>query len=383
MMEKDSVEALKSEVQHLRKENNLLRRIFRDMPDTYYCTDINGVITMVSPSAKDLMGCPTQELIGKHIADYYLHPEDRAVFLEKLAASGGILRDHEHQVRRATGDVIWLSTNAQYVYDDEHNVVGVEGIIRDITKCKLLEKKLLNAEKHQALSGLIGGIAHHFNNDLAAISGLLYLLRSKLEKSKVHQEYLEKIDDKAFHIAEIIKKLLTFSNHSIEHERMEVWGAASLLEKAIERFKNLQNKPLNIQLQIADYEAKIICETEKMMLAFINVLNNAYDASSEPSETLISVKLRMIALPEQEPHLEITIEDDGCGMSEETLARAKEPFFSTKEVGKGNGLGLSVTSGIIHQHGGQFQLKSQIGKGTEACIHLPLYWDDDDKVANA
>jgi len=368
----ESIEELQTELSKLRQENNDLKRIFRDIPDTYYRTDLDGRIIMVSPSAKTLIGCPIKDLIGQQITDYYIHPEDRVVFLEKLAASGGVIRDHEHQIRRANGEIIWLSTNAQYIHDNEKNIIGVEGMIRNITERKALEEKIFDTEKYQALCGLIGGIAHYFNNDLTAITGSLYLLGTKMEQSHTGQQHLEQANNKIFHISTIIQNLLTFSKHSITPTHMKKRNISSLLKQTVARFEATLDEPLNVHLAISDYEINIACDTERMTLALMNLLDNAKHAVTGLSDTTIEVKLHIIAFPEKLEYVDISIVDSGCGMDEKVLMHAKEPFFTTREVGQGKGLGLSVTSGIIEQHEGKMVIQSTLGKGTEVHIRLPV-----------
>jgi len=367
-----SIEELQAELSKLRQENRNLKRIFRDIPDTYYRTDLDGRIIMVSPSAKTLIGCPIKDLIGQQITDYYIHAEDRVVFLEKLAASGGVIRDHEHQIRRANGEIIWLSTNSQYIYDDEKNIIGVEGMIRDVTERKALEEKIIDVEKYQALCGLIGGVAHYFNNDLTVITGSLYLLGIEIGESHMGQKHLKQADKKVFHISEIIQNLLTFSKHSIAPIDMKKRNISSLLKQIVAQFEATLDKPLNVHLAISDYEINIACDTERMALALVNLLDNAKHAVTGLSDATIEVKLHVIALPEKLEYVDISIIDSGCGMDEEVLMHAKEPFFTTREVGQGKGLGLSVTSGIIEQHEGKMVIQSILGKGTKVHISLPV-----------
>jgi len=371
----ESIEELQAELSKLRQENNDLKRIFRDIPDTYYCTDLDGRIVMVSPSAKTLIGCPTKDLIGQQITDYYIHPEDRVVFLEKLAASGGVIRDHEHQIRRANGEIIWLSTNSQYVYDDEKNIIGVEGIIRNITACKEMEEKVIDAEKFQVLCGLIGGIAHHFNNDLAAMTGSLYLFKHKVDKTHEAYNNIGMLENKIFHIADMIKNLLTFSEYSFMPASMKLCHAGQLLQQVVEKFEASCDESLHVQLNISDYEANISCDMDKISLALEHLLDNAKHAVKGLPKALIVIQLRVIPMPEDEQVVEIKIVDCGCGMTSEDLAHVKEPFFTTRDVGEGQGLGLSVATGIIHQHQGNLHLKSSLGEGTTVFVHLPVCAD--------
>lgn len=119
-----------------------LRNIFNSLQDAYYRTDIEGHIVMVSPSAEALMACNTGELHGKTIANFYVNPDERQLFLDALCEGGGTVNNFEAQIRRVDGEIIWVSTNAHYFRDEHGNVTGIEGTIRDVTRLKQQEEEL-------------------------------------------------------------------------------------------------------------------------------------------------------------------------------------------------------------------------------------------------
>jgi len=193
-----------------------------------------------------------------------------------------------------------------------------------------------------------------------------------MEQSHTGQKHLEQANNKIFHIATIIQNLLTFSKHSITPTHMKKRNISSLLKQTVARFEATLDEPLNVHLAISDYEINIACDTERMTLALMNLLDNAKHAVTGLSDATIEVKLHVIALPEKLEYIDISIVDSGCGMDEKVLMHAKEPFFTTREVGQGKGLGLSVTTGIIGQHEGKMVIQSTLGKGTEVLIRLPV-----------
>jgi len=236
-----------------------------------------------------------------------------------------------------------------------------------------LEQQAIHAEKYQALCGLIAGIAHHFNNDLAAMSGVLYLLKREMEKAQLTHAPIEVIEKKIFHIADMIKNLLTFSEYAFEVVSMESCNIAELLQKTVKRFEASLDEPLEISVCISDDVALVACDAEKISSALLLLLDNAKHAVAELTKASIVIQLRVISMPEDKQVVEIKIMDQGCGMTSEALSHAKEPFFTTREVGDGQGLGLSVATGIVHQHQGNLHLKSSLGEGTTAFIHLPVH----------
>jgi len=133
----------------LEKQNELIlidsekqfRDIFNHLQDTYYRTDIKGLITMASPSVGALMGCELHQLLGKQIAHFYVDPEGREKFLSALHENGGKVKNYEVQVRRMNGTVIWVSSNSHCLFDDDGNITGVEGSLREITERKQIEQQ--------------------------------------------------------------------------------------------------------------------------------------------------------------------------------------------------------------------------------------------------
>lgn len=124
-----------------------IQAIFNNIQDAFYRTDINGYITMLSPSASELMKCDKEKLMGQKLADFYEDPKGRADFLKSLTEAGGRLKNYEARIKAMDGSIIWVSTNAHFLYDESNNVTGVEGTVRDITLSKLTEEKLILLKK--------------------------------------------------------------------------------------------------------------------------------------------------------------------------------------------------------------------------------------------
>lgn len=126
----------------LRRSQEEVQAIFNNMQDTFYRTDINGNITMLSPSASELMKCDKERLMGQKLADFYENPTGRKKFLKSLKEEGGRLQNYEARIKRFDGSIIWVSTNAHFLYDESNNMTGVEGSVRDITIGKEAEEQL-------------------------------------------------------------------------------------------------------------------------------------------------------------------------------------------------------------------------------------------------
>jgi nitrogen-specific signal transduction histidine kinase/CheY-like chemotaxis protein len=254
----------------------------------------------------------------------------------------------------------------------------MDGVLEDITERKNLEEQLIQAQKMEAIGTLAGGIAHDFNNILTAIIGYGSLLRKKAEKDVKIQEYIDPILLSADRASILIRSLLAFSRKqelTFEQEDLNniMVNLISLLLRIVEE---------NIELKIspASRELPVIVDIGQIEQILMNLVTNARDAM--PDGGIISIETSYFSAREEDrniqPYIEagqyalLQVSDTGMGMDKETQQRIFEPFFSTKEVGKGTGLGLAMTYGIIKQHNGYINVYSEPGKGTTFRIYLPL-----------
>jgi len=246
------------------------------------------------------------------------------------------------------------------------------------TKQKL-EKALLQGQKLQAIGTLAGGIAHDFNNILYAIIGYAGIVREDVQKDSMAYQNLGKVLDAAKRGQELISRILTFSRR--QHHEFE----PICLEETIEGVLGLMTPTIPASVTInftADTQAKkIVIEGNQTQLhqVLVNIINNSVDAMD--GEGTINIKLSHVPdhdpllaqFPEIQPGLycRIDITDTGHGMDQATMARIFEPFYTTKEVGKGTGLGLATAHSIIKEHRGETVVESQLGHGTTFTLLLP------------
>ncbi len=376
---KDTTERKKIE-QALSSSEKELRSIFDKLQDTYYRTDIEGRLTMVSPSVQSLMGETADAIMGKKIAEYYVDPCGREKFLAAMAEHGGSVRNYEAEIRRQDGTIIWVSTNAQLLRDENAAVIGVEGAIRDISDRKALENQLRQSQKLEALGTLVGGIAHEFNNALAGIIGNLFI--AKLDAASIPEvvQTLDTIEGLAFDSAELIKSLLSFARKDI------VQKVPVILNEQLKEALKLSriSLPKNIELLADICEESMVCHGDPNIFQqmMLNIINNAGDALEDTSRPTITVTLKpfiadqafFTAYPDclAKTYANITVRDNGCGIAADDMPHIFEPFHTTKPVGKGTGLGLSMVYGAVQSHEGALHIDSGPGSGTRVEIYLPL-----------
>ncbi len=247
-------------------------------------------------------------------------------------------------------------------------------IIRDISKFKLLESQFHEAQKMDAVGKLAGGIAHDFNNMLAAISMNAYLMRVMPGEKEDMNDRLEVIESACEHSSDLTRQLLTFARK--DNLKMQALDLNEVVNQSV-KLVNAGIRP-EIRLVVHPYPDDLPLRGNRNQIEhmLINLLNNAIDAVAEIDEACIEIGLekRSCQIDKQankQHYAMVTVSDNGCGISAENLDHIFEPFMTTKEVGKGTGLGLAMVHGAMENHFGHVEVQSD-GDGTRFSLFFPL-----------
>jgi PAS domain S-box-containing protein len=266
------------------------------------------------------------------------------------------------------------------IYDKANHITHYVAIQQDMTEHEQLENQFRQAQKMEAIGTLVGGIAHDFNNMLAGMTGNLYLAGKQVEHLPEVQKKLKIVEDLSYQASDMIQQLLTFARKSMVE--IKPFGLVTFLKEITKLHST--GIPENILFQKEFYHEELVIKGDATQIqqVVVNLLNNACDAVEGVSEPRIRLKLKkfeadktfLSLYPEVKGHLfaHIMVEDNGSGIKEEDQKHIFEPFFSTKEVGKGTGLGLAMAYGAIQSHGGIIDVESTLGQGTAIHIYLPL-----------
>jgi len=242
------------------------------------------------------------------------------------------------------------------------------GVSVNVNNQRLNDSKRKNAEKMGLMRELVGGVAHNFNNILATMTGRLYLAKHHSSSSEANRN-IECIEDSCHEAASMVKQLLSFIHYSTD--KKEDVLIVPLLREAVEIAQLSVSKKNTFITNYADDTLLVHCNPEEIKEALIHLILNARDAleNSLKKEIYVTFEQRE---SEKSNLILLIVKDTGCGISKEHIERVYDPFFSTKEVGKGKGLGLSMTKGVVESHGGKISITSTIGLGTQVSICLPL-----------
>ena len=374
----------------IREAKEFLENLFQTSTDAIMVTDAGGYITMVNGAMEGMVGYGREELLGMHTGRFT--PRDEGVksqalkIMERLFNEGKVYGQESLWLKK-DGQQIFVEFNLSLLKDKDGTIVGGVNFIRDVTEKKKMEQQLLQSEKLKSLGELAGGVAHDFNNILAAILGRVQLLRKQLappmgktEKrgSAIDLEKgLEIIERASLDGAETVRRIQEFCRRRGDQKDFVQVDLNELIENALEFTKvkwadEVQSRGIKIEISKAlSSLPPIMGSASELREVFTNLINNAVDAL--PRGGAIRVQSCM-----NTEWAVITIEDTGGGIPLSIKDRIFDPFFTTKGP-QSTGLGLSVSYGIINRHHGTITAESMEGKGTAFTIKLPLTGKADTK----
>ena len=361
-------EQVRSEAQSRKRTTDQLQSILDHFPDLIYTTDLEGRLTEFSRGGEALLGLRREKVLGRPHAELYTEPR----VLEQLAApmSEGVpIRDLQTTLRRTDGSSREVLVTAAPLRDEQGRPNGCVAIISDISDLKAAQRNLAQAEKLSAMGGVVSGVAHELNNPLAGVLGFAQLLMGSRLDARL-QRFSERIYESALRCQKIVENLLAFARRHPTEKRSA--GLNDLVEKALE-IKEYQLRVNNIKVvrRLGGALPDTMLDPHQIQQVLLNVFNNAQHALTRDSgqgTLVVSTALRR-------DMLELVIEDDGPGIPTAILGKVFDPFFTTKPVGEGTGLGLSVSYGIIQEHGGTIRAERAGERGCRIVIGLPIVRD--------
>jgi two-component system, cell cycle sensor histidine kinase and response regulator CckA len=381
----DITERKKSE-EALRESETRYRALFSQSMDGIYVTTCDGMLLEANQAFLDILGYKRDDIVGGDIRTVYVNPSDPDRFVRTMEASGSV-KDYPLSFKRKDEKEVecLLTSNVRRAGDG--TIIGYQGILRDITEHKYLQKQLFQAQKMEAIGTLAGGVAHDFNNLLQVVLGYSELMLADEDLSDRLRVDLGKVLLAARSGADLVQRLLTFSRKT-ETNPLDL----DLNQRIRQTHKFLERtipKMIDIELILAEDLSRIHADPTQLDQVLMNLSVNARDAMPEGGRLIIETANVFIDEDYAASHLEtklgmyvqLSVSDTGSGMDRETLEHIFEPFFTTKAPGKGTGLGLAMVFGIVKQHHGFVECYSEVGRGTTFKIYLPAISAEPEEVA--
>ncbi|HET7189154.1 MAG TPA: PAS domain S-box protein [Gemmatimonadaceae bacterium] len=362
------VTALRTAATRLEESEQRYRSLFDHHPDAVFSLDVDGKLLSANPACERLCGFAPSELIGRTFAPFLAQDQVEHVRSHFKAAVAGEAQSFEAVIRHRTGRRVDIdAVNIPIVVGGQ--VTGVFGIVRDMSERRALESQLRQAQKMEAVGQLAGGVAHDFNNILAAIMGFAELLMQDLADDEPRRSDVEEILKSARLGAGLTRQLLAFS-------RKQVLQPSALdLNEVVSDIATMLRPLLVASMQLvtntSEQPVRVVVDRSQLEQVLLNLALNARDAM--PQGGMLTVAVGMTKASAGIPsRATLTVSDTGVGMEPQVAARAFEPFYTTKPTGEGTGLGLATVHGIVSQSGGSIRIDTAPHRGTTFHISLPL-----------
>jgi PAS domain S-box-containing protein len=359
-----------------------------------YMLDPAGRVVSWNAGAQRFKGYAPHEIIGQHFSRFYTKEDcaqGRPAKVLEIAAREGKFEGEGWRVRK-DGSRFWAHVVVDPIRDPSGRLTGFAKITRDLTERKAAEESLEHArealfqsQKMEAIGQLTGGLAHDFNNLLMAVLGSLELLRKRIPEDSQQLRLLNNAIMGAWRGATLTQRMLAFAR------RQKMDARALDLAALVHGMKDLLTSTLGVDVEILTRFpaglSQVTADENQLELALLNLCVNARDAMRNGGRIVISARQekvdREVAGLSAGHYVCLSVADSGEGMRPEVMARATEPFFTTKGVGKGTGLGLSMVHGMAQQMGGCLVLKSKLGEGTTAEIWLPAVAAEETQIVES
>ncbi len=362
----------------LKESENRYRRLFEGSKDSIFFSNKDGKFIDINPAGIELFGYKSkEELLADDASGYSFIDTDTSNRRRELFLKDKMIKDLEYTIKRKDGTSAVVLETTMPVEDSNGNVIMYRGILRDVTKQKQLEQQFIQAQKMESIGTLAGGIAHDFNNILGIIMGYASLLENKRTHPAEFSECVNAIIQASGRGAALVHQILTFARKTeISFRQINLNES---VKEIIDLIKDTFPKIIIIHSLLHDELPNILADSAQVHQVLLNLCLNARDAMPSGGSLMFKTELirnnqvkERFSNADNENYICLSVIDTGEGMDDNTKTRIFDPFFTSKEEGKGFGLGLSVVYGIIQAHQGFIDVESNKGVGTTFKLYFPV-----------
>ncbi len=342
----------------------------------------DGTIMSMNRSAEDIFGYRKSEAIGQDIG--IIVPEEKLadekqLLLGKVISNGEVISGFETERIKKDGKKVAVNATISPITDKSGSIIGASGIFRILTEEDFMRKRITQFDKLISIGKLAAEIAHQVNSPLGAVAGRIQLVLKNLDKldRKMLETNLKQMMTGCNHIQTAIGGLLDYSRRVVVRKQVDI---NVVIEDALVMMSpRLMLKRISVHKSLTEDMPKILEIGSELIHVFVSVMSNAIDAMDEGGR--LEVVTDVVKDPEtsSENSIRVTIIDTGHGISEQNIERIFTPFYTTKDKGKGTGLGLPIVKRIIKMHKGDINVLSKINKGTSFILSFPVI-DDEKKI---
>jgi PAS domain S-box-containing protein len=332
--------------------------ILESIASAVVALDAKGKITMLNRKAESLFSISRSVAVGKAYLDIF--PEDECL-LDETLRKGRTIEDVAREYRKLGSEQLSLSIVTSTLFDPSNAIQGAVAVIRDVTSIRKMEETMKQKERLSALGDMAASVAHEIRNPLNAIALTSQRLEEELDLNQDTEGFLKVIRDEIERLNGIVEQFLGLTRPMrLELSETDINGMMTGLMKLLEA--EINEKSITIEKRFAEI-LPLRIDVDEMKKAVLNILRNAIQAMGPEGELTVTTESTA-------SECRIIVADNGCGISEDDVAKIFRPYFSHKDGG--TGLGLSITHRIVTEHGGSIDVESKEGVGTTFTIILPL-----------
>jgi PAS domain S-box-containing protein len=365
----------------LRLAQERLERVIRSSGAVLYelqFTSAGPVLDWVSDDVTTMLGYSVEEVYGLHWWRTNVHPDDDTPLAMHLSPNSFRTMARDYRFRHKDGRYRWLRAEQRVTADAGGNPVSAVGAWIDITDQKLLEERLSQTQKMEAMGLLAGSVAHDFNNMLTVVRGYSGLLLQETESASERSTMIDEIINATDRAGDLTSQLLSFSRGRVMERR--VLNIGDVVRDTQSMIARLVGENIDLDLRLDPDVLPVLADRGQLTQVLTNLAVNARDAMPAGGSLVIETSRVTLTDTYAEQHgaqpgprVLLTVTDTGTGMDDATRARIFEPFFTTKGEGRGTGLGLSTVFGIVKQFDGFIWVYSEPNHGTTFKIYLPHF----------